>query len=178
MTSGDLYNRILSERGSFESLMSRVPLLGKHIESYYDMSAQRDADRIIREHIANLLKEQITRFTTAENAVLDAGGLSFMSKTRSAKQKLQTLTDKIGTAAPGYTFTGALKIGQGELASIYAFDQAMLDYVEKITAGVDGLVAAANASDGINEALQELNAIVAEADQAFGLRKNVINGLV
>ena len=175
--SGDLFDRIVNQRGSFEDLVSRIPLLGDHIESYYDMSAQRDADRIIRDHIAELLHQQITRMAAAENAILDNGGLSFMSKTRNAKQKLQTLADRIGTAAPGYAFSGALKIGQQELAQIFAFDEAMLRYVAQIEEAVNALTTAADTNEGINEALTALNAIVTEADEAFTLRKNVINGL-
>ncbi|MFC1959640.1 hypothetical protein ACFLYO_02910 [Chloroflexota bacterium] len=176
--SDDLYGRIIDERGSFPNLLSRIPLLGDNIESYFDMSAQRDADRIIREHVAGLLRQEINRFAGAENIILDNGGLKVMSKTRSVKQMLQTLADRIGTAAPGYAFSGALKVGQDELADIYAFDEAMLRYAEQISVSVDGLIAAANANDGIDEALTTLRGVIIEADQAFSLRKNVINGLV
>lgn len=175
--SDDLFGRIVEQRGSFPNLLSRIPLLGDDIESYFDMSAQRDADRIIREHVAGLLRQEINRFTGAENTILDNGGLKYMSKTRSVKQKLQTLTDRIGTAAPGYAFSGALKIGHEELADIYAFDEAMLRYAEQVSVGVDGLIAAANANEGFDEALAGLTGIIAEADEAFSLRKNVLNGL-
>lgn len=175
--TGDLFDRIVNQRGSFENLLTRIPLLGDNIESYFDMSAQRDADRIVREHVAGLLKQQIARFAQAESTILDNGGLAFMGKTRRTKSRLQTLTDRIGTAAPGYAFTGALKVGQAELADIYAFDEAMLRYVDQISEAVEGLVSAANANAGIDEALASIDAVVAEADEAFSLRKNVINGL-
>ncbi len=175
--SGDLLERIINQRGSFENLMTRIPLLGDKIESYYDMSAQRDADRIIRDHIASQLRQEINRMAAAENTILDGGGLAYMSKTRSAKQRFQTLADRIGTAAPGYAFTGALKVGQAELGQIYAFDEAMLEYVDKIRQAVDTLVAAAGAGEGIEEALAALNSVVAEAGQVFDARKNVLNGL-
>jgi len=173
----DLYNRIVEQRGSFANLLTRIPLLGDNVEGYFDMSAQRDADRIVRDHIAGLLKQQINRFAGAENTILDNGGLKLMSKTRSVKQMLQTLTDRIGTAAPGYAFSGALKVGHDELADIYAFDEAMLRYADQIGAGVDGLIAAANANEGIDESLTDLRGIIIEADEAFSLRKSVINDL-
>lgn len=175
--SGDLFDRIVSERGSWENLLTRIPGLGGHIESYFDMSAQRDADRIIREHIAGLLRDQIDRVAQAETTILDNGGLAFMSKTRDAKMKLQTLTDRINTAAPGYAFTGALKIGQEELAQVFAFDEAMLRYVDQVREAVDALQAAARANEGINESLTAFVDVVTEAESAFNLRKNVINGL-
>ncbi len=175
--SGDLFERIVSQRGSFENLLTRIPLLGDNIESYLDMSAQRDADRIVREHIAGQLKQEINRLAQAENTILDGGGLKYMSKTRRVKSQLQTLADRIGTAAPGYAFTGALKIGHQELDQIYAFDEALVRYVDMVAEAVDGIAAAANSSEGIDEALQSLQAVLTEADEAFDLRKNVINGL-
>lgn len=175
--TGNLFDRIVSQRGSFANLLERIPLLGEHIESYFDMEAQRDADRIVREHIAGLLRDQVNRMADAENMILDGGGLAFMSKTRAVKDKLQTLADRINTAAPGYAVSGALKIGQEELAQVYAFDEAMLRYVDQITAAVDQFVAAASSGEGIEEALAALRPIIDEAGEAFSLRRDVINGL-
>jgi hypothetical protein len=174
---GDLLERILGQRGSFENLLTRIPLLGDEIESYFDMSAQRDADRIVREHIAGLLGEQLDRLASVENDILDASGLRYMSKTRAVKRRLQTLADRIGTAAPGYAFTGALKISHEELAQVYAFDEAMLRYVDGVAQKVDELAAAARAGEGIEDALAALGDVVDEADEAFALRKDVINKL-
>ena len=175
--SNDLFDRIVSERGSFANLMTRIPLLGDHIESYLDMDAARDADRIIRDHVAGKLRGQIARMAQIESAILDNGGLAYMSKTRSAKTRLQTLADRIATAAAGYAVTGALKIGQDELAKIYAFDEAMLRYVDQVTEAVDALQAAASAGEGINEALAGLESVVAEASSAFDLRVDLISGM-
>lgn len=173
----DLFARIVSQRGSWDDLLTRIPLLGDEMEDYLNMSARRDADRIIRDHIAGLLKEQIARLAQIENTILDKGGLSYMSKTRSAKTKLQTLTDRIGTAAPGYAISGALRVGQEELAEVFAFDHAMLRYVDQIQATVDSLQSAAEASEGIDEAIDALEAVVQEADQAFSLRRELLSGL-
>lgn len=171
--SDDLYNRIVSRRGSWENLMTRIPLLGKHVESYYNNKAQRDADRIIRGHIADQLKAEIDRLAQAETTILDNGGLMMMSKTRSAKTKLQTLTDRIGTATPGYA-SGPIRLDLSELAQLFAFDEAMLDYVGTIRAAMDGLQNAANSNEGIDEALRNLEDTVLEADRAFSMRKDVI----
>lgn len=175
--SNDLYDRIVSERGSFANLLSRIPLLGDHIESYFDMSAGRDADRIIRDHVAGKLRDQIARMAQIETTILDNGGLAYMSKTRSAKTRLQTLTDRIATAAAGYAFSGALKIGQEELSKVYAFDEAMLRYVDQVAAAIDALQAAATKNEGINEALAGLDSVVAEASSAFDLRVDLLSGL-
>ncbi len=173
----NLYDRIVSQRGSFANLLTKIPLLGDHIENYFDMDAQRDADRIVREHVAGLLRDEIKRMAEAENAILDAGGLSSMSKTRRVKEKLQTLADRIFTAAPGYAVTGALKIGEEQLAQVYAFDEAMLRYADQIKELMDALVAAARSGVGVDEALAAMGPVIDEAGEAFSLRKDVLSGL-
>jgi hypothetical protein len=175
--SNDLFDRIVSERGSFANLMTRIPLLGDNIESYLDMDAARDADRIIREHVASKLRAQIARMAQIETTILDNGGLAYMSKTRSAKTRLQTLADRIATAAAGYAVSGALKVGQDELAKVYAFDEAMLRYVDQVAAAVDAIEAAAGSGEGINEALAGLDSVVSEASSAFDLRVDLLSGL-
>lgn len=176
MGGDDLFNRITSQRGRWENLLTRIPLLGGALEGYLDMSARRDVDRIIREHVAGLLGEQIGRMAQVENMILDSGGLSHMSKTRSAKTKLQTLRDRINTAAPGYTgfFDGTIRIGEDQLAQIYAFDEAMLDYVDKIREKLDALQNAAMSNEGIGEAITALETMVIEANTAYGQRENLL----
>jgi hypothetical protein len=175
--TGNLFDRIVSQRGSFAGLLSRIPLLGEHIENYFDMDAQRDADRIVREHIAGLLRDQLKRMTEAENVILDSGGLTSMGKTRRVKEKLQTLADRIYTAAPGYAVTGALKIGEEQLAQVFAFDEAMLRYTDQVTELMDTLVAAAQSGEGVDEALAAMRSVIDEAGEAFSLRKDVLSGL-
>jgi hypothetical protein len=53
----DLYKRIVDQRGSLESLMAKIP----GFRGYKEMTDRRAADRMMREHIVKLLKEQITR---------------------------------------------------------------------------------------------------------------------
>lgn len=172
MSTDDLYNRIVQERGKLEKLVGRLPGFG----GYLEMSARRQADRMIREHVADKLKEQLARLAQIENSLLDAGGLSYMTKTRSMKTKFQTLIDRISTSSPGYSgFFDAVKIGPDDLQVIYAFDEAMLDYGLKIAAGLDTLSAASG--DEIGTAIAALDALMVEANQAYSLREDVLKGL-
>jgi len=170
----DLYSRIVRERGSLEGLVARIP----GFRGYMDMTARRQADRLIREHVVAQLKTQLNRLSEIEKVLLDAGGLSFMSKTRSAKTKFQTFIDRIATDAPGYSgFFDAVKIGQDDLGVIYAFDQALLDYVDKFALALDALRDAALRGEGVEEGIRTLDALTVEANDAYGLRENVLKGI-
>lgn len=170
----NLYNRIVSERGSFERMVERLPGFG----GYMEMSARRQADRMLREQVVARLKEQLNRLAQIEKTLLDNGGLSYMSKTRSAKTKFQTFIDRIATDAPGYSgFFDANKIDALDLQVVYAFDEALLDYVEKFRSRLDELNAAAMKNEGVDEQIRELDALTIEANEAYSLRENVLMGI-
>jgi hypothetical protein len=167
----DLYSRIVSQRGSTEKLFARLP----GFRGYMELNARRQADRMIREHVADQLRQQLNRIATIEKDLLDAGGLSYMSKTRSAKTKFQTFIDRIATDAPGYSgFYDAVKIGPDDLAVVYAFDQALLDYVDKFKQKLDTLQDAATKNQGVDQAIRDLDALTIEANEAYSLRENVL----
>jgi hypothetical protein len=167
----DLYSRIVSQRGSTEKLFARLP----GFRGYMELNARRQADRMIREHVADQLRQQLNRIATIEKDLLDAGGLSYMSKTRSAKTKFQTFIDRIASDAPGYSgFYDAVKIGPDDLAVVYAFDQALLDYVDKFKQKLDTLQDAATKNQGVDQAIRDLDALTIEANEAYSLRENVL----
>jgi len=167
----DLYSRIVSQWGSTEKLFARLP----GFRGYMEQNARRQADRMMREQVADQLRQQLNRIATIEVDLLDAGGLAWMSKTRSAKTKFQIFIDRIATDTPGYSgFFEAVKIGPDDLAVIYAFDQALLDYVDKFKQKLDALQASATKNEGVDEAIRDLDALTNEASQAYGLRENVL----
>lgn len=170
----DLYSRIVNQRGSVESLFARLP----GFRGYMEMDARRQADRIIREQVAEQLRQQLNRLPTIEKILLDNGGLSYMSKTRSAKTKFQTLIDRIATDTPGYSgFYDAIKVGSDDLAVVYAFDEAMLRYAEQFRTKLDALHDAAVKNEGVDSVIQELDALTIEANDAYSLRENVLKGI-
>ena len=167
----DLYSRIVSERGSVETLLLKLP----GFRGYMEMNARRQADRMIREQVAEQLRQQLNRIATIEKTLLDEGGLKYMSKTRSAKTKFQTLVDRIATDTPGYSgFFDAVKIGPDDLQVIYSFDQALFDYVEKFRQKLDVLQEAAEKNEGVAPLISELDGLTIEANEAYSLRENVL----
>ena len=172
--SDDLYSRIVRERGSMENLLARVP----GFRGYMEMNARRQADRMMREHVAGQLRQQLSRLSTIEKLLLDGGGLSYMSKTRSAKTKFQTFIDRVATDTPGYSgFFDATKVGSDDLEVIYAFDQALLAYADQFKAKLDALQEAAGKNDGVDSAIRDLDALTIEANEAYSLRDNVLQGI-
>jgi hypothetical protein len=167
----DLYNQIISQRGSLERLIARIPGFG----GYMDKDARRTADRMIRDHVATAVAQRINRLVQIENQLLDGGGLQYMSETRSAKTRLQTFHDRVRAAAPGYAgLDDAVKIDTAELDKFYSFDEALLRYVDKFDTALDALEQAANSKTGIEEAIAAVEQVANEANEAFALREDVL----
>ncbi len=167
----DLYQRIVGQRSSLENLMAKIP----GFRGYKEASDRRAADRMMREHIVQLLKAQMTRLVNTEKKILNSGGLKFASATRSAKTNFQIFIDKVNTAMPGYAgFFDAKKVGPDELAKIYAFDAALIGYADKFREKIDALDQTAASKEGLDKAIADLEALAQEAIAAYAMRDNVL----
>lgn len=167
----DLYQRIISQRSGFERVLARIP----GFRGYTEMTARREADRMIREHIVTLLKEQMQRFIAAETRMLRQGGLSVATKIREAKTQFQIFIDRVNTAAPGYAgFYAAQKIGPEQLERIYAFDAALIEYVDHFRTAIEAFDAATRSGEGLDEAISKLEMVAMEANAAFNMRDNAV----
>ncbi len=170
----ELYDRITSQPGSLERLIKRIP----GFAGYLDKKARRTADRLLRDHIADELSRRINRLAEIEKTILDNGGLSYMSKTSSAKSKLQHFRDLVKTAAPGYSgIMEAIKIGPDEMDKLYSFDEALIAYADKFDGALNNLAKAATEKTGIDEAIAALDSLTIEANDAFTLRDDVLTNL-
>ena len=170
----DLYNKIVSERGSLQKIFAKKP----GFRGYQEMQERRDADRMIREYVVRLLKEQMTRMVAIEKKIISKGGIKFASKSKSAKLNFQTFIDKVNTAMPGYAgFFDAVKVGKDDLERLYQFDAALVDYVDKFRVGVDALEKAQQNNEDIDTAIAGLEALAGEATSAYNLREDLLTGL-
>lgn len=170
----DLFDEIVRQRGSVEDLFAKIP----GFRGYLDKATRRTADRLLRDHVALQIKQRINRLAQIERTLLDAGGLDFMSKTQSVKTKLQTYHDRV-LAAPGGIggFLDAQKVEAEDLDRVYAFDEALLRYVERFDEALAALERAVAANEGVAEAIAALDSLTIEANEAFSLRDGVLSGI-
>lgn len=170
----ELYDQIVSQRGGFERLLNRIP----GFRGYLDKGTRRTADRMLRDHIADLLTQRVNRLAQIERRLLDDGGLRYMSKTQSAKTKLQTYRDRVKAAAPGYSgFMEAVKVDAEALEKLYAFDEAQMRYADRFEDTLNILEDAVNKREGVEDAIRVLDSLTIEANDAFSLREDVLTDL-
>lgn len=169
----DLYEQIVSERGKLRNWMDKIPGL----RGYMDKGDRRTADRMLRDYIAQQLQQRLDRFAGLEKQILNAGGLSMMTKTRDAKTKFQTYISKVKAAAPGYSgFFAAVNVDDEAMARLYAFDEAQIRYLGRYDEALDALEAALG-GEGLDAAIQAIYDLSQEAMRAFELREDVLTNL-
>ena len=168
----DLYNQIVSQRGSLENLMARLP----GFKGYHEKEARRTADRLLREHLAKEVDKHIKRYNKIQNDLLDGGkGLKFMTRAREVKSAMQAYHDRIITAAPKYSgMFEQIKITEEILDKLYAFDEAQFRFLLQFDTALDELDAAANSGEGIEAALEAIDDVASNASAAFVMRDDEI----
>jgi len=170
----ELYERIISEYGAGQKFLARIP----GFRGYQDKAHRRTADRMIRDFVASEVQARINRLARIEASLVDNGGLAYMSKTRSAKTKMQTYHDRLKAAVPGYSgFFAAIKIDEQALSRLYSFDEAQIRYVDRFDEALNQLEEAVNSGGDIATAINNLDTLAAEANEAFDLREDVLTQL-
>lgn len=170
----DLYEKIKSNRRGLSWLIGVMP----GFRGYMEMTTRRTADRMMRDHVASQMEQQLNRFVNIETSLVRSGALSHLSLSKSTKTKFQTLIDRIATDAPGYSgFFAANSIGPDELEMIYAFDEAMLRYIDSIASLIDSVQSTLQSGEGTSEALAALDNLMIEANSAYTLRDDLVKGI-
>ncbi len=141
---------------------------------YVDRENRRDADKILREGIAQRVEKQWERVSEIQRDLVSAGKLELVDDLEAGALKLRQFADRLKTAAYGYAgFFDAVRIKSEELEKLYAYDVALLEKVDEIERAVDNVEASIN-SDGLPAALGHLKTVGQEAIDAFDQRKEVI----
>ncbi len=172
----DLFGKITDESTWLGRLASKVP----GFDGYIERSRRREADQLLREAIARQLEEARVRLSgvhqTLSRDIIKV--MDFAEPLGELDTRLMGLAGKIKDAPQGYAgFFDALKVDADDLARIYQFDAAMMDYVDEINGGLAALETAVDEDGDISGAIRELNKVTREANSTFNSRGEVLKGI-
>ena len=169
----DFYQKITEMQGSVESIVRKVP----GFKGYFEKQDRRAADKLLREKLAREFQDQLAEFSRLQVKLVDAGGIKYMSRVQSINTRLQTLIDKIESAAQGYTGVfDATKVSEETLKNVYALDNGMLMYEDQLATGLKNMATAIGTED-ISGVLDQLDALVSEMSSTFAHRIDAMQGL-
>lgn len=173
----DLRDTISDHLSGFESLVNKIP----GYKGYKEKEMRREADSMLRQHLAAQLAEQLSRAEDVTNQMLTGPGMMQLDEMGKGNTRLQTLIDKVKTAAQGYAgFFDAVKVKEDQLDTLYEFDEQMVRQVDEISAAVDNLQAALDGGDtsAIAPSVRRYVTTVSDASTHFDKRKDAMLGLV
>jgi len=172
----DLRQTISDHEGWFESLTDKIPLY----TGYKEKEQRREADALLRDHLARQFAEQLGRAEDVAGQMLTGPGMMQLDEMGKGNTRLQTLIDKIKTAAQGYAgLFDAVKIKEDELDTLYEFDYSMVLKIDEIAEAIDSLQATLDEGDDskIAPSVRRYVKMVSDTSSLFDKRKDTILGL-
>lgn len=155
-------------------LLGKLRSFVSKFTGYVERDQRREADRMMRTAIAQRYDEQWSRVSRLQQELIDKGKLEYVDDLERAAIKLRTFADRVKGASYGYAglFDHA-RIGEKELANLYAFDLALLENVQNIAHSVDN-VETSIGDEGLPAAIRHLETLAREAIDTYNRREEVI----
>jgi hypothetical protein len=141
---------------------------------YLDRENRREADKLLRQTIAQRYEEQWDRISQLQRQLISDGKLELVDDLEAANIKLRAFVDRARHASYEYSgFFDAVRVNEAELTRIYEFDAALLENVNKLASAVDN-VGASFGTDGLPAAIRNLVTLSQDSVDAFNRREEVI----
>lgn len=141
---------------------------------YYDRERRRDADKILRDSLAERYEQQWARISEVQRKLIAAKQLELVDDVEAGALKVRTFIDRVKNAPRGYAgFFDAARINQDELDRIYQCDLRLLQKGVQIRAAVDGLENAVG-TDGMQDAIATLLRVANEISDTYELRDETV----
>jgi len=167
----DVREKVTEALGGLEKLVAKIP----GYQGYKEKEMRREADKLLREHLARQFEEQRRSITNLQKQLIDSRQVLLLDDLESGVMKLQYLIDRLKTASYGYAgFFDAVKVKEKQLDALYEFDNALLDEVPKVADAINKVSTAISAKEGVVEAVADLVSTIQGVNETFNKRQDVI----
>jgi hypothetical protein len=165
-----IYQRVSEQMDPFKKILSKIP----GFKGYMERQNRRDADKLLRETIADQFDRLWQRISAIQRDFISSGEITYVDDLEAAAIKLRTFADRVRRATRGYSsLFEAVKINEAELEKIYAFDATLLDLGEEVGRAIDNVETSVG-SDGLPAAIRHLVSVCRQAIETFDRRNEAI----
>ena len=188
---GDLTSQIKDQRGGFGKLLSKLP----GFKGYMEKETRRDADKLIRDVLAQRFGAQLDRLSDVQNELLSNGGFEFVDDVEGAAVKLRTFIDRVKTAPRGYAgLFDAIQVKEEQLDQLYNFEYQLLAEVDTLSGAIDqvrmalgtlpapapaeGEAPPATGSEALKPAIAALRQTCARLNDLYDKREHLLLGSI
>lgn len=155
-------DRILDKARAAQNFLEKIANAIPGFKGYREKELRRDADRLQREHLAELLEVCKKGLNQAADAATRSGNLEGVNQVELALKRLERVVNRIRYADRGYAgFFDPVKVDEAVLARVYEFDLSLLQSVDAVKAAGSNLPAMTAAIDALDGRLADREAILA-----------------
>jgi len=170
----NLLDNIKGEMSGIEKLVAKIP----GYKGYKEKEQRREADKLLRDHIANRLRTVKTQLDGLQVDLIGAGKIDLLDEAGSAATQIQTFIDRLRTASYGYAgLFDAARIKEDDLDRVYEFDSALVSYADRIE-GAIGRARAELEGEDARSLILMIRDLAREANTTFDERRDVLRGTV
>lgn len=169
----DFRRKVEESQSGLEKLIGSIP----GYKGYKERELRREADKLLRTHLAGRFDEQRRRLVGVMGALTSAGRLTELTSLEQANLRLQLLIDRLRTAAYGYAgLFDAVKVQQTQLDALYEFDANLATGVDRVAQIVSTLEGLASKGENTSAEARALLNVLQELNDTFSRRHEVIMG--
>jgi hypothetical protein len=169
----DFFEKVKSQNDPFKKLVGVIP----GFNGYVDRQNRRDADKLLRDTVAQRFEELWKRTSNLQTDLVSNGSIQYVDDLEKAAIQLRTFIDKISTAPRGYAgLFDAVKINEKELEALYQFDLAFFDLVDQIKSALDTVEASLNDEAALPATIRNLTTLSRLAVETYNKRTEAITG--
>ena len=159
----------------FEAIADKIP----GYRAYRAREKLRDADKKVREFLAEKLTKVKEKLTAIKRKLTDAGRLKGQDKIDYAIRKLERVRDQTLFAERG--FSGIFdpnKVREDKLRELYSFDLSLVEYVEVIETTVDEFAGTPLPDADVISLVNKLDELLNQFDNKFAKRIEIIREMI
>ncbi|MBN1535130.1 MAG: hypothetical protein JW908_00255 [Anaerolineales bacterium] len=165
-----LFGKVSSDIDPFKKILNFIP----GFKGYIERQKRRDADKLLRDTIADRVEEKWARVSAIQRDFISKGEIALVDDMEAAAIKLRTFADRVRRAPRGYSsLFEAVKINEDELAQLYQYDASMLEMTESVGSAIDNIEASMG-TEGLAAAIRNLVSITQQCIDVFNRRDEVV----
>lgn len=169
-----LFGKVSSDIDPFKKILNFIP----GFKGYIERQKRRDADKLLRDSIADGVEEKWARISSLQRDFISRGEIALVDDLEAAAIKLRTFADRVRRAPRGYSsLFEAVKINEEELGQLYQYDASMLELTESVGRAIDNIEASIG-TDGLAAAIRNLVSVTQQCIDVYNRRDEVVTGSV
>ena len=170
----DMLSKSKAQQNKLEQLVGKLPIY----KGYKEKELRRETDKLLRDHLADLLKTEWERVADLQRQLLSGGMLIYVDDLQAAETRVRRFMDRVRNASYGYAgLFNMTKVDEATLDAIYEFDTSLLHNVEAIRGWLDSVQEAIDSGEGVPGAIRQAVEIIGIANKTFNDRDKIMRGI-